>query len=44
MNYTGRVVGSGFSGSFLKEVLSLVPKEKPYRGPTIYENGQYKYN
>ncbi len=31
-------------GSFLKEVLSLVTKENPYRGPIIYQNGQYKYH
>lgn len=44
MNYTGRITGEGFSGRFLKEVLSLVPKENPYRGPMVYQNGQYKYH
>lgn len=44
MNYVGRVLGEGFSGSFLKEVLSLVSKENPYRGPVIYQSGQYKYH
>ncbi|MBU3217932.1 DUF5680 domain-containing protein [Clostridium estertheticum] len=44
MNYTGRVLGEGFSGNFLKEVLNLVPKENPYRGPMVYQNGQYKYH
>ncbi|MBU3112463.1 DUF5680 domain-containing protein [Clostridium lacusfryxellense] len=44
MNYTGRIIGEGFSGNFLKEVLSLVPKENPYRGPMVYQNGQYKYH
>lgn len=44
MNYAGRILGEGFSGKFLNEVLSLVPKENPYRGPVIYENGQYKYH
>lgn len=44
MNYMGRVLDERFSGSFLKEVLSLVPKENPYRGPVIYQNGQYKYH
>ncbi|UYZ33512.1 DUF5680 domain-containing protein [Clostridium beijerinckii] len=44
MNYTGRVLDERFSGSFLKEVLSLVTKDNPYRGPIIYENGQYKYH
>ena len=44
MNYTGRVLDERFSGSFLKEVLSLVTKDNPYRGPIIYQNGQYKYH
>ena len=44
MNYIGRVLDERFSGSFLKEALSLVPKENPYRGPVIYQNGQYKYH
>lgn len=44
MNYSGRVLGKGFSIKFLKEVLSLVSKDNPYRGPIIYENGQYKYH
>jgi transcriptional regulator with XRE-family HTH domain len=44
MNYMGRVLDERFSGSFLKEALSLVSKENPYRGPIIYQNGQYKYH
>lgn len=44
MNYIGRVLDERFSGSFLKEVLSLVSKDSPYRGPVIYQNGQYKYH
>jgi len=44
MNYSGRVIGEDFSGSFLKEVLSLVPEDKPYRGPIIYVKGDYKYH
>ena len=44
MNYKGRVLGEGFSGDFLKETLSLVNKEMPYRGPLVYENGDYKYH
>lgn len=44
MNYIGRVLDERFLGSFLKEVLSLVSKESPYRGPVIYQNGQYKYH
>ena len=44
MNYMGRVLSEEFSGSFLKEVLSLVPEDNPYRGPIVYENGDYKYH
>lgn len=44
MNYTGRIIGEGFSVNFLKEALSLVPKENPYRGPMVYQNGRYKYH
>ncbi|MDP4088655.1 MAG: DUF5680 domain-containing protein [Bacillota bacterium] len=44
MNYIGRIVGEGFSGDFLKEALLLVPKENPYRGPMVYQNGEYKYH
>lgn len=36
--------GERFSGSFLKEALSLVTEDNPYRGPIIYQNGQYKYH
>ncbi|MDD3919969.1 MAG: DUF5680 domain-containing protein [Eubacteriales bacterium] len=44
MNYSGRVTGENFSGDFLKEALSLVPYETPYRGPAIYQNGEYSYH
>lgn len=44
MNYLGRVLGSPFSGSFLKEALSHVPPEAPYRGPSLYQNGDYVYH
>lgn len=44
MNYKGRVLEEGFSGDFLKETLSLVNKEMPYRGPLVYEKGDYKYH
>ena len=43
MNYTGRVIADGFSGDFLKEALSLVPEEYPFRGPSSYRNGGYSY-
>lgn len=44
MNYSGRILDEAFSGSFLKEVLSKVTKEYPYRGPLVYQNGDYKYH
>lgn len=44
MNYAGRIVSEGFSGDFLKECLSLVPKEYPYRGPLVHRNGDYNYH
>lgn len=44
MNYIGRITGEGFSGDFLKEVLLLVPKDKPYRGPLSYQKGDYTYH
>jgi len=43
MNYTGRVVADGFSTSFLKDALSHVTEEYPYRGPLRYEKGGYLY-
>lgn len=43
MNYTGRVVGDGFSGDFLKEALKRVPKNAPFRGPESYAEGPYAY-
>lgn len=27
-----------------KECLLLVPKEYPYRGPLVHQNGEYKYH
>ncbi len=44
MNYVGRVLGDGFSGDFLKEALLLVPEDQPYRGPSIFRNGDYSYH
>ena len=43
MNYVGRVTGQNFSGDFLKEALSNVPFEKPFRGPEKFQNGDYEY-
>ncbi|MBZ9621456.1 DUF5680 domain-containing protein [Clostridium sp. FP2] len=44
MNYIGRIIAEGFSGDFLKECLLLVPEEYPYRGPLVYQKGDYKYH
>lgn len=43
MNYAGRVTGQPFSGDFLKEALSRVPADMPYRGPERYISGDYAY-
>lgn len=43
MNYIGRVLDDAFSGDFLKEALSAVPKDMPYRGPSEFMNGDYVY-
>ena len=43
MNYVGRVTDDNFSGDFLKEALLNVPEDNPYRGPELYENGDYTY-
>lgn len=44
MNYTGRVIGAGFDINFLKEALSQVTAVLPYRGPVIYQSGEYHYH
>lgn len=44
MNYIGRITAEGFSGDFLKEALFLVPEEYPFRGPMVYQNGEYIYH
>ncbi len=43
MNYMGRVLSDGFSGSFLKEALRAADVKMPYRGPEIYQSGEYTY-
>lgn len=43
MNYSGRVLGTGFDGDFLKQALLLVPSERPYRGPEFYRDGALSY-
>lgn len=44
MNFAGSIKGENFSGDFLKEALLHVTKEAPYRGPGIYQNGDYTYH
>lgn len=43
MNYIGRVLNKEFSGDFLKEALSNVPVEYPYRGPLEYKKDEFLY-
>ena len=43
MNYMGKVLSDGFSGNFLKEALRAADKKMPYRGPEIYQSGEYTY-
>ena len=43
MNYIGRTLSDDFSIDFLTEMLLLVPKEYPYRGPLQYTDGDYSY-
>ena len=43
MNYSGIEINDKFSGSFLKQALSNVPKNKPFRGPEIFKDGDYLY-
>lgn len=44
MNYYGKVLSGNFSSSFLKESLSLVSADKPFRGPEFYKKGDYTYH
>ncbi len=43
MNYMGCVLSEGFSGNFLKEALRAADKKMPYRGPELYQSGEYMY-
>jgi hypothetical protein len=43
MNYSGRVIGKGFDGAFLKEALLRVSENTPYRGPIEYQDGPLLY-
>ncbi len=44
MNYAGRVVAEGFNGDFLKEALAAAPRNRPFRGPQLYQHGAYSYH
>jgi hypothetical protein len=43
MNYCGRVCGEGFEGDILKEALSHIPFEKPFRGPNKFIKNDFIY-
>jgi len=43
MNYIGRTLSEDFQIEFLTEALLLVPEEHPYRGPLLYDNGDFSY-
>lgn len=44
MNYVGRVLDGRFSGDFLKDALALVPEDMPFRGPRVFQKGEYAYH
>lgn len=44
MNYYGYVMALGFSGDFLKESLLHVPYDQPFRGPQLFQKGDYTYH
>lgn len=43
MNYSVIEFNDKFSSNFLKSALSNVTKDKPFRGPEIFKNGEYLY-
>lgn len=43
MNYSGRVIDEKFQSAFLKEAISIIDPQKPFRGPTVYTNNEYSY-
>ncbi|MCD7730555.1 MAG: DUF5680 domain-containing protein [Oscillospiraceae bacterium] len=43
MNYIGRVLDERFSGRFLKDALKAADMKMPYRGPSLYQAGEYIY-
>ena len=44
MNYYGQILSEEFRIEFLKEALSLVTCEMPFRGPEYYRNGDFAYH
>lgn len=44
MNYAGRTLADSFSGDFLKEALLKCSMEHPFRGPALYQKGDYTYH
>lgn len=44
MNYCGRLLDRQYNYDFLMEALRHVPKEQPYRGPVLYQKGNYLYH
>lgn len=43
MNYYGKVTDDHFSGDFLKQALSHIHVDQPFRGPELYTKGDYIY-
>lgn len=43
MNYSGVEFNENFSGTFLKKALLNVPMNKPFRGPELFQEGDYLY-
>lgn len=43
MNYYGQSLNDNFNAAFLKEALSHVSENMPFRGPELYQKGDYIY-
>lgn len=43
MNYYGIEKSPNFSSLFLKKALSKVPRKSPFRGPSVFKEGDYLY-
>jgi transcriptional regulator with XRE-family HTH domain len=44
MNYSGRVLDELFPPDFLKEALSRVSADMPFRGPSVFVENEYGYH